>query len=133
LLLVLNLVVTGMVILLMALAVKLRSTIDPGFMGVALVMMMSMGQILAGFIQDWTSLETSLGAVGRIKAFSEETPSEVLPHENVQADDTWPVEGGIEIHNLTAAHNSYSDPVLRDITMSIQPGQKIGLCGRTGR
>ncbi|KAK1636315.1 ABC transporter [Colletotrichum phormii] len=57
LLLVLNLVVAALAVLLVASAIMLRDRVDPGLLGVAL-------------------LETSLGAVARIREFGAETPSE---------------------------------------------------------
>lgn len=100
LVLVLNLVVAGMAVLLMSLAVALRSHVNPGFLGVALVMMMSLGGTLTGFIQYWTLLETSLGAVARIKSFSEDTPSELLEAENGDPGKEWPQQGAVEFKDV---------------------------------
>ncbi|KAF3760028.1 P-loop containing nucleoside triphosphate hydrolase protein [Cryphonectria parasitica EP155] len=132
LLLVLKLTVAGLAILIMGLAVKLRATVEPGLLGIALVMMMSMGTSLSGFINNWTLLETSLGAVARIRNFATETPSETDSRNNVGPVPSWPTQGAIEYDNVSVRYSNTSDPVLRGISMSIKPGQKIGLCGRTG-
>lgn len=156
LILVLDLIVAALTILLITLAVTLRSKMNPGFLGIALVNMMSFGQALASFVDFWTSLETSLGAIARIKSFSEDTPSEFLPEENGNPGSEWPTEGSLSfegvsasyksvhpisasLSNLTllakyrAPHSPNLPPILNNITLSILPGQRIGICGRTGR
>jgi ATP-binding cassette, subfamily C (CFTR/MRP), member 1 len=103
LVLVLNLVIAGMAILLMGLAVALRDKVSPGLLGVALVMMMSMGSTLGNFVQFWTLVETSLGAIARIKSFSEDTPSEIVdlkPGEKVIAEEAVATEGAIEFREV---------------------------------
>jgi ATP-binding cassette subfamily C (CFTR/MRP) protein 1 len=106
LVLVLNLVIASMAVLLMGLAVALRGTISPGLLGVALVMMMSMGHTLGNFVVYWTLLETSLGAVARIKRFSEDTPSEIVPAggEAVVDETTVADKGAIEFRDVEVSY-----------------------------
>ena len=52
----------------------------------------------------WTTLETLLGAVARVKAFSEETQSEHLAGENAAVDAGWPGEGAIEFKDVSASY-----------------------------
>ncbi|KAL2059858.1 hypothetical protein VTL71DRAFT_10013 [Oculimacula yallundae] len=130
--LVLDLIVAGIAILLITLAVFLRDKINPSLLGIALVQVTSLGLTLAGLIMFWTTLETSLGAVARIKSFSEDTASELLPRENVTPDTQWPSKGQLTFEGVSASYGSASGAVLNNISMSILPGQKIGVCGRTG-
>lgn len=99
--LVLNLVVAGLTVVIMGLAVALRSSINPGLLGVALVSMMTLGLSLAGVIQQWTLLETSLGAIARIKSFAQETPSEMLPAENIDPGEQWPTKGQLSFQHVS--------------------------------
>ncbi|KAH7388905.1 ABC transporter [Cadophora sp. MPI-SDFR-AT-0126] len=130
--LVLDLIVAGIAILLILLAVFLRHNISPGLLGIALVQVTSLGQTLANLIMQWTTLETSLGAVARIKSFSEDTPSELLAGENEMPDAQWPAQGHLTFEGVSASYGSHTAPVLNNINMSVLPGQKIGICGRTG-
>lgn len=43
----------------------------------------------------------------------------------------WPSEGAIEIKNLSLRYRPGLEKVLKGLTISIQPGEKVGLCGRT--
>ncbi|WDK22893.1 ABC transporter [Colletotrichum graminicola] len=130
--LVLGLTVAGLAILLTTLGVTLRSRLDAGFLGVALVSMMNIGQSLAALITFRTLLETSLGAISRVKTFSEDTPTE-KPREIMDSRMIagWPSQGSVVIENWSAHYNGH--PVLRNIDISIQAGEKVAICGRTGR
>ncbi|KAG4437467.1 hypothetical protein IFR05_007049 [Cadophora sp. M221] len=133
LVLTLNLVVAALVIILVGLGVALRDRVSPGLMGVALVMMTSLGQMMADLIQAWTLLETSLGAVSRVKTFSQDTPNENNGGgENRDPGNCWPSAGAVEFSNFTARHDNNAALVLRDINLTIEPGQRVGVCGRTG-
>ncbi|XWW98963.1 hypothetical protein V2A60_006967 [Cordyceps javanica] len=90
--------------------------------------MMGLSQSLAALITQWTNLETSLGAVSRIKSFSEDTPREAEPE--ARAAEDWPRRGEVSFDNWTAGYSDIT--ILHGITMDILPGQKVALCGRTG-
>jgi ATP-binding cassette subfamily B protein len=45
---------------------------------------------------------------------------------------TAPVRGEIEIRHLTFSYAGVSRPTLRDINLHVQPGQTLGIVGRTG-
>ncbi|GJD02569.1 ABC transporter [Colletotrichum higginsianum] len=131
LLLVLNLTVAGLAVLLVGLAVALRDAIDPGLLGVALVSVMGFGQLLTELLNNWVTLETSLGAVARIREFEAETPSEQDRDGDIPvAVEEWPDKGKIDIRNVSAAYDDHQ--VLCDVTLSIKPGEKVAICGRTG-
>ncbi len=100
---VLGLIVAALATILTALAVTLKgSTVSAGFVGIALVNMMGLSQLLANLIVSWTSLETSLGAVSRIKSFSEDTPREEDPEK--EPADEWPSRGKVIFDNWSAAY-----------------------------
>ncbi|EGR49492.1 uncharacterized protein TRIREDRAFT_60116 [Trichoderma reesei QM6a] len=130
--LVLDLVVAVLTVLLVVFAVVLRGKLNPSLLGVALVNMMNLGLNLKGIILAWSQLETSLGAVTRIKNFEETTPSELLPEENYVPPEEWPSRGSIDFVSLSVQYDSTSHPVLTNITLSIPPSQRLGLVGRSG-
>lgn len=133
--LVLDLIVAGLAVILMVMIVKLREHLDPGFVALALLNVMSLNNNLTAIIQMWTGLETSMGAIARLKDFQQRTPSEVLPAQldhTAVPDDTWPTSGAIAFSNFSAAYSPGSFDVLHDITLTVHPGEKIGICGTTG-
>ncbi|KAI8300079.1 ABC transporter [Colletotrichum sp. SAR11_240] len=128
LLLVLNLVVAALAVLLVSLAVALRESVDPGLLGVALVSVMGFGYLLMLLLKYWADLETSFGAVARIREFQMETPAEVDGDREVES--LWPDRGRVKIRDVAAAYDDHQ--VLRNVNLDIQPGEKVAICGRTG-
>ncbi|KAE9580373.1 ABC transporter atnG [Colletotrichum fructicola] len=128
LLLVLNLVVAALAVLLVSLAVALRESVDAGLLGVALVSVMGFGYLLMLLLKYWADLETSLGAVARIREFQMETPAEV--DGDAEVESVWPDRGLVRIRDVAAAYDDHQ--VLRGINLDIQPGEKVAICGRTG-
>ena len=47
-------------------------------------------------------------------------------------DAGWPQKGTIEFKNLSMKYRDFMDPSLKDLTISIESGMKIGIVGRTG-
>ena len=97
-------VVGVLTVLLVVLAVVLREKIDHSLLGLALVNMMGVGWSMKTVIQQWSVLETSLGAVTRVRDFSRNTPSEVLPKEKTVPAEMWPARGDIDIRNLVVQY-----------------------------
>ncbi|KAK6517411.1 hypothetical protein TWF281_004068 [Arthrobotrys megalospora] len=129
--LVLDLMTAALAVLVVGIAVATRETVSVGFTGVALTQIMGFTEYMKMFMLFWTQLETSLGAISRIRGFSKDTPEEGTPEEQgglVPAG--WPMEGRVEIQGLTAGYDERM--VLRDVGISISGGEKFGMCGRTG-
>ncbi|PLB43601.1 P-loop containing nucleoside triphosphate hydrolase protein [Aspergillus steynii IBT 23096] len=130
--LVLDLMVAAMATILMVLVVKLRSQFAPQFVGLALLNVTSFNESLALIIKGWTMLETSFGAIARLKQFCGETETENLPLEVSPVPEGWPLHGHISIKNMTASYSPASEPVLHSIDLDIPAGFKVGICGRSG-
>ena len=116
----------------MALAVGLHESTNAGLLGVALNNILGFNQLLSLFITSWTTFETSLGVIARVKSFVETTPSEFRDGEIPESPVSWPEEGAIHIQGLSLSYPN-GTPVLHDISICIEPGERIGICGRTGR
>ncbi|KAF2472940.1 putative ATP-binding cassette transporter [Lindgomyces ingoldianus] len=129
--LVLELMVCGLITVIVGLAVVLRSKVDPGYLGLGLVAAMDLGFNFRIIIIAWAEFETSLSAVTRIRQFSK-TPSEIQETSQPDPPDSWPMKGSVQFKNLVASYSVDGKPTLNRIDLSIEPGEKIGLCGRTG-
>lgn len=111
--LVLDLVVAALTLLLFTCAVVLRNKVNPSLLGIALVNMMELGSNLKGIIIQWSTLETSLGAVTRIKEFTENAPVEIQPDEIVQPELAWPAQGILQFKNVSVQYEYvYTSPLL---------------------
>ncbi|MCJ1475167.1 hypothetical protein MMC13_003827 [Lambiella insularis] len=129
--LVLDLLGAGLDMIVVGLAVALRG--NPGFTGVALVNLISLNMMLKQIIMKWTTVEISIGAVSRVKSFSEVTGDEDQPSETDTPPSCWPYSGGLEMRNVSASYGSDQGKMALDkVTLSITAGEKIGICGRSG-
>ena len=102
-----NLVVATIAIILITLTTTLREEIGPGYMGIAMINIISFGETSKALIQTWVGLEISIGAVARIKNFVAETKLEEV-NSGLAAErlsDDWPVSGKIEFKDITAAYS----------------------------
>ncbi|KAF5120189.1 ABC transporter atnG [Metarhizium anisopliae] len=129
--LVLDLMVGGIAIVLATIAVQARG-LDVGLLGLALVSIVGFNAGLKQLIIHWTMLETSAGAITRVKSFVSTVGCENLPAERVAVSESWPQCGSVEYRNVMASYGKESGPVLKDVSLSIEPGQHIGICGRSG-
>lgn len=102
--LVLQLLITVMVVIVMALATSLTSTTSGGQLGISLSSVISFNSTLAMLLWFWTQLETSLGAIARLKGFEEVTLSENKPRETSVPDEEWPASGAIDFKNVSASY-----------------------------
>ncbi|KAL9616745.1 MAG: hypothetical protein Q9160_008402 [Pyrenula sp. 1 TL-2023] len=129
---VLDFLVAALATILMVIIVSLRHRIDPGFVGLGLVNVMGFNTGLSDLIKMWTMTETSMGAIARVRDFVNNTKPEAKPTETLVPPADWPSSGSIEIRNFAASYSDTSPLVLQDISLSVPPGSKIGICGRTG-
>ena len=130
--LVVDLLVAALAVILVALIVRFRQGADAGFVGVALVNIMSFNMTISEVIKNWTAIETSLGAVSRIKSFAGSTRSENLPQESHEVPPEWPSKGSILLSDISASYTLDQHPAVQDISLSIPAGQKVGICGPSG-
>lgn len=124
--LVLNLVVAGLAVVVMGVAVGLRrngeTSSSASGIGIAFLNLTTLGETLTNLLTAWTSLETSLGAIARIKTFERDTPTErdVFRRRTDKSDDdygdggyeppeSWPESGGIKLEGVWATYDNHED------------------------
>ncbi|KAF9783049.1 hypothetical protein IL306_010591 [Fusarium sp. DS 682] len=108
--LVLDLLVAGMAILLVTIALRIPGTTSEGAIGLAMVNLLGLNLTLTTVIDQWTTLETSLGAIARLKSFIQSTPNENKQDET-EAPANWLV-GEIVFDGVTASYSGKSSLIL---------------------
>ncbi|KAM7204723.1 canalicular multispecific organic anion transporter 1 [Naviculisporaceae sp. PSN 640] len=133
----LALVVTALAVAVVALATQARSNI--AFTGASLVTLMNFGEALSYIVRFYTMLETSIGAVSRLKTFRDTVKSENLEGEDVVPGKEWPLRGTITLRDVSASYeddDSSDKPApnlaLKNLNLTIQGGEKVAICGRSG-
>ena len=129
--LVLDLLVAAVAVLLVILAVELRGKQSGVYVGIALLNVILFSQNLKLVLQYWTMLETHIGAVSRIKNFISSTRPEDTLDETAKVPEDWPAQGSIDFKKVSASYDG-TRKVLKDLNLSVEPGEKVAICGRTG-
>ena len=73
---------------------------------------------------------TSVDRVDEYSELEEEGALESSPDVRPPAD--WPTAGSIEFRNVSLSYFKDEKPVLDNLSFKIDPGEKIGIVGRTG-
>jgi len=107
--------------------------IPASLLGLALSYAIEISSYLKFGVQMISRIEADMSSVERVLYYTTEVEPEapdVIPGRDPNTDK-WPNEGRIEIKN---ANMRYRDGplVLKDVTVSIRGGEKIGVVGRTG-
>lgn len=100
--LVLRLMVAILAIVVVALATQLKS--NTAFTGASLVTLMSFSEGPMYVITMYTLLETSIGAVARLKDFSQTVQPEGSDSEDFVPPPLWPMQGKISINDVSASY-----------------------------
>ncbi|KAF5855575.1 hypothetical protein ETB97_008974 [Aspergillus alliaceus] len=114
-----------------ALAVAFRGHVSGGQVGIALNIMLVTNSTLLKLVENWTMLETSMGAISRLKTLEETTAVEGGRGWNPKTPENWPSRGHIEFKDITVSYPSGAI-ALRNLSLNVTAGQKLVVCGRTG-
>ncbi len=103
--------------------------------GLAFLTLINVGTSLNRLVCFWAMSEDSVGSLARLRDFFERTPLENRGSEAAVFPQKWPSKGEVQMRNISACHRLDKDqtaPVLHEICLSIEPGHKVGVMGRTG-
>uniref|UniRef100_A0A4W3JDH8 ATP-binding cassette, sub-family C (CFTR/MRP), member 8 n=1 Tax=Callorhinchus milii TaxID=7868 RepID=A0A4W3JDH8_CALMI len=104
-----------------------------GLVGLGLTYALMISNYLNWLVRNLADMEVQLGAVKRINALLQiETENYDGLLSSAQIPPNWPNEGEIKIQNLSVRYDSTLKPVLKNVNAHFSPGQKVGICGRTG-
>ncbi|GAA5821197.1 hypothetical protein JCM3770_005247 [Rhodotorula araucariae] len=108
------------------------NSINAGLAGLMLSYALSTTQSLNWIVRSATEVETNIVSVERVQEYihlEPEAPLEVPEHK---PPEEWPQRGAIRFEHVKARYRENLDLVLRDVDFEIKPGEKVGVCGRTG-
>ncbi|PWY68398.1 ABC bile acid transporter [Aspergillus heteromorphus CBS 117.55] len=112
-----------------ALATIARKDITGLMVGFALAFTNHLSFALVTLSRAYSTLEMDMDGVERIleycKIEKESSAGSEVPAE-------WPERGGLSVVNLTVSYDPDTASVLRNVSFSVEPGQRIGIVGRTG-
>ena len=116
-----------------ALATYEENFISAGWLGLALAYSIEVSNYLKHGVRMLATLEAQMSSVERILYYSENIEPEAAEFvpENDPPEGTWPSTGSIQIQNASMRYRD-GPLVLKDLTLNVKGGERIGIAGRTG-
>ncbi|CBQ71964.1 related to ABC transporter [Sporisorium reilianum SRZ2] len=126
---------------LVLIAVSVRHSSNAGLVAVALIQAISLSSDLNGLMSSWTDLEIGIVSLERIE--------QVITTPKDPKDDTTklqemacaagtsagmrPAAVGVRFEDVTVGYNGTEGAMsLRKVSFSLEPGERLGICGRSG-
>uniref|UniRef100_A0A4W4G3P4 ABC-type glutathione-S-conjugate transporter n=1 Tax=Electrophorus electricus TaxID=8005 RepID=A0A4W4G3P4_ELEEL len=109
-----------------------RATLSPGIVGLAVSHSLQVTGILSWIVRAWTDVENNIVSVERVKEYSETPKEAAWTTENRPLPSAWPQTGTIEFQEYGLQYRKGLDWALKEITLSVQEREKVGIVGRTG-
>ena len=110
---------------------------DGAVIGIMLDYSMVISENLLEAFEQATQVEKSLVSFERCEAYMK-LPCENYENEKLKekiyelSDKTWPSEGKIKFENFSMKYRNDCNLALKNINIELNPGEKIGVIGRTG-
>uniref|UniRef100_A0A087YIS6 ATP-binding cassette, sub-family C (CFTR/MRP), member 9 n=1 Tax=Poecilia formosa TaxID=48698 RepID=A0A087YIS6_POEFO len=104
-----------------------------GLVGLGLTYALTITNYLNWVVRNLADLEVQMAAVKKVNSFlGTESENYEGSMDASQVPENWPHDGEIKIHDLCVRYDPMLKPVLKHVNAYIKPGQKVGICGRTG-
>ncbi|XP_045073563.1 ATP-binding cassette sub-family C member 9-like isoform X2 [Coregonus clupeaformis] len=126
----------GAVIVLTAAVASIWSSgnkLPSSLVGLGLTYALTVTNYLNWVVRNLADLEVQMAAVKKVNSFlSTESENYEGSMDTSQVPEDWPQHGEIKIQDLCVRYDPLLKPVLKHVNVNINPGQKVGICGRTG-
>ncbi|KAI9324884.1 P-loop containing nucleoside triphosphate hydrolase protein [Zopfochytrium polystomum] len=107
--------------------------VSPSSIGLTLTYALSIIDIVGGLVQNYAMLESEMNSVERLEYYCTEIPNEAARALPTDPDQSWPSAGEMVLSGLEVRYPSRPDhAVLKNISINVRAGEKIGVVGRTG-
>ena len=139
---------TGLAVVLASSLLVVLAGRRSGPAGISLNNALSITSLLNWAVRNAADTENLMNSAERIFYTSSETPqernfdlsrpkfgnldAEMNSNSTSKQLDGWPWRGGLELRDVRMRYREDFDVVLRDVSVSVAPGQSVGVVGRTG-
>ncbi|KAI5779576.1 P-loop containing nucleoside triphosphate hydrolase protein [Geopyxis carbonaria] len=116
------------------LVVTSRFKVHPSIAGVVLSYILQIVMMLQWMIRQLAEVENAMNATERIHHYAHSLPHEAPLHTNASTTlrPTWPETAAISFNAASMRYRPELPLVLKDLTLSIPGGSRVGIVGRTG-
>ncbi|XP_028254087.1 multidrug resistance-associated protein 1-like [Parambassis ranga] len=113
-------------------SVQSRNELTPGVVGLTVSHSLQVTGILSWIVRSWTDVENNIVSVERVKEY-DNTPKEApWTLDGCVLPAAWPTTGTIQFQDYGLQYRKGLEWALKNISVSIQNREKVGIVGRTG-
>ncbi|KAG0369092.1 Multidrug resistance-associated protein 1 [Gamsiella multidivaricata] len=113
------------------LAVLNQGQLSASVVGLSLMYATSITLDITYLVRTWSEMSNQLICVERIEEYTQ-LRQEAPAQTGVSLPQNWPSQGRVVFRNYSARYRDGLDLVLKNVSFEVQPGEKIGIVGRTG-
>ncbi|XP_040491214.1 multidrug resistance-associated protein 1 isoform X9 [Ursus maritimus] len=113
-------------------AVISRHSLSAGLVGLSVSYSLQVTTYLNWLVRMSSEMETNIVAVERLKEYSETEKEAPWRVEEMTPPSDWPQVGRVEFRDYGLRYRENLDLVLKNINITIDGGEKVGIVGRTG-
>uniref|UniRef100_A0A8D1H6G2 Multidrug resistance-associated protein 1 n=1 Tax=Sus scrofa TaxID=9823 RepID=A0A8D1H6G2_PIG len=113
-------------------AVTGRNSLSPGLVGLSVSYALQVTLALNWMIRTISDLESNIVAVERVKEYSKTETEAPWVVEGNRPPAGWPPRGEVEFRNYSVRYRPGLELVLKNLSLQVHGGEKVGIVGRTG-
>ncbi|XP_044926267.1 ATP-binding cassette sub-family C member 3 isoform X2 [Mustela putorius furo] len=109
-----------------------RNSLSPGLVGLSVSYALQITLTLNWMIRMMSDLEANIVAVERVKEYSKTETEAPWVVEGSRPPAGWPLKGEVEFRNYSVRYRPGLELVLKNLSLRVRGGEKVGIVGRTG-
>ncbi|EJU05282.1 hypothetical protein DACRYDRAFT_74445 [Dacryopinax primogenitus] len=106
--------------------------VSAGLVGLMMSYATSVTGSLNWMVRSATEIETNAVSIERLEQYAALEPEAPYELPEKTPEPAWPEHGRIQFEHYSTRYRKDGNLVLKDVVLDIQPGEKIGIVGRTG-
>lgn len=106
--------------------------IDAGAAGLSLTYAVTFTENVLWLVRLYSEVQQNMNSIERVREYLEvdQEAAPIIPESRPEAG--WPSQGAVEFKGYNTRYRPDLDAVLKDVSFFVQPGEKVGIVGRTG-
>jgi ATP-binding cassette, subfamily C (CFTR/MRP), member 1 len=109
-----------------------QTDVPPALVGLALVYATQMTFMLGWTVRTFGETENMMNSVERVQEYIDAGDRHEATPNAIVVAESWPSQGRVEFQDLTVKYRADLEPAVSDLSFTVEPGQKVGVVGRTG-